>query len=318
MNHLRKYLGACVAIVAGVVILIVVMYSARFFSDKPAPSLPSEPEPVPMRLVLSLKTSDGIQTLSQGEPFTVQVTLADEWFLRATHSEEDQKKKGDGRTGAVTLGTGEWPWFDGLVIRFERIEKQMDGKERTVPVLEDLDWANQINVPRPGSHIENQLLHRPLVCVFSIGPHVSQSLAPGRYVLKAMWDGTKPEAQDMNIWHGRLEAEPMDVIITTARTYEEEGKLAFSRASYYMHQGNYDLALEEALKAEELNPSYGLWHCYDMAARAYQRKGDIKSAAKYYRKFVDAHKDTNPDRYPYILKVRHRLERLEKELDDSR
>jgi len=317
MNHLRKSVRACIAIVAGVVILIVIIYTIRLSKTPESISVPDQPDSVPLKLILHAKNSDGSQTYLQGEPLNIAVFLQDERFSGKMTSMEDSNDAGKWERKPVTVGTEQYPWFRGLTIHVQRIVNEVDGVMKKVPLLEDLDWATKMIIPRPGAHINNQPSYHSLTCVFAIDPDTSQSLTPGRYIFEANWDGAKPPARDMDIWHGTVKAQSVETVIVPVRTDEEAGRVAFACASHYINQGDIDSGLKQALRAEELCPSYKQWGCYDMAARAYQRKGDIKSAAKYYRKFVDAHKDTNPDRYPYILKVRHRLERLEKELDDS-
>ena len=282
-----------------------------------------EPSSAPLKLLLHVDyRDDASRTYYQGEPIAVQVALIDERFHLKGPRREWKEKRKEVESQLLTVGNKEWPWFKGIAIQVEKVKKtkvkkKADGGSSTVPVLQEPDWAKRIVRPRPGAHVKNQPGYHALIYVFSIDLHASESLAVGRYIVKAAWDSTKPPARDMDIWHARLEAKPIQIVIVPARTKEDKGKLAFCRASYYIRLKDFDAALREALKAEELFPSYQLSQCYVIAARAYQGKGDIRSAIRYYRKFLDAHKEANVQRWPYIKRLRQTVKLLEERLNKT-
>jgi len=291
--------------------LVAALTAAVTMSARDA--VPAE-EPTRSPLKLLLRSSNPDEQYYQGQPIGVEVYLIDERFHLKAPRGQGKEKKEDGQLQRVTVGTREWPWFKAVAIQVRKVEKEPNGRSGTVPVLEKLDWGQRMETPRPGGHVENQPGYHALVYVLCIEPQVSESLEPGRYILKATWDSAKPPARDMAIWHGRLQAAPVQITIVPARTKQDKGKLAYARAAYYMRHKNPDAALKEALKTEQLLPSHRLWQCYTIAARAYEAKGDIRSAIRYYRKFLEAHKGGNVGRWDYLRMVRRRVEELEAKL----
>jgi len=272
------------------------------------------PKPISLRMILHCSRSRREKPYYQGEPIDLSVAIQDERFFDKTVSVADINEIGN---KPVTMGAKGWPWFRGLTMKIDRVEKPAGGETKMVPVLEELDWSKHIISPLSGAGISNQPLQYSLRCSFRIDPNISESLVPGQYVVTAIWDSTEGPARDLNVWHGRLEAEPVEITIKRAEGNKELGMLAFSRACYYIREEDYDSALREALETEKLYPSSNSFSCYTTAAVAYHEKGDTRSEIKYYRKYLDAHKDSNPQRNPFIRRVRNRVENLERQLDDA-
>ena len=157
-----------------------------------------------------------------------------------------------------------------------------------------------------------------LIAVFELDLNTSQSLEPGQYIVKVVWDSTNTPADALRVWHGRLEAdEEVAMEIVAAETPQERGKLACTCALWYLGHKEYDKAIASAQQAEEMSPAYRGHECYHVAAIAYDAKGDLKSALHYYRKYAEAHKDANPQRWPYILEVRRTIKHLESQIKQS-
>ena len=272
---------------------------------------------VPLRLRLQVHGEMGKPLFYQGQPISIQVALVDQRFhlKPPAHEKEDQEKE---KVERFTVGTKEWPWFNGLALRIERIVKNTKGSTGREPVLEELDWKKQIILPRPGGYVGNEPGYDALIAVFELDLNTSQSLEPGQYIVKVVWDSTNTPADALRVWHGRLEAdEEVAMEIVAAKTPEERGKVAYTRAIVYMRHKDYENAITNALETERLFPSYQLYGCYKVAARAYDAKGDLKSALHYYRKYAEAHKDANPQRWPYILRLRERIKSLESQIKQS-
>jgi len=279
--------------------------------------LATEPRPeVPLRLTLHVKNEEGKPLFYQGQPISIQVALVDQrlHLKPPAHEKEDQENE---KVERFTVGTKEWPWFNGLTLRIERIIKNTKGSTGREPVLEKLDWKKRMVSPRPGGYVGNEPGYDALIAVFELDLNTSQSLEPGQYVIKAIWNSANPPADKLPVWHGKLEAEDATTTIAAAETLEDRGKVTFSRAAYHMRHKDYENAIANALETERLFPSYQLYGCYDVAARVYEAKGDLKSALHYYRKYAEAHKDANPQRWPYILQLRERIKSLESQLKQS-
>jgi len=271
-------------------------------------------KPSSLKMILHCSGSAQGKPYYQKEPIALSVGIQDERFFDKAVSVADINESGK---KPFTMGTSEWPWFRGLTMKIDRIEKPAGGETKMVPVLEELDWSKQITSPLSGAGISNQPVQYSLICSFLIDPNTSESLVSGQYVVTAVWDSTEGPARNLNVWHGRLEAEPVEITIKRAETKEELGMRAFSRACYYIREKDYDSALREALETEKVYAGCESFRCYTIAAMAYHEKGDIKSEIKYYRKYLDAHKDSNPQRNPYIRRVKNRVENLERQLDNA-
>lgn len=272
---------------------------------------------IPLKLTLHVKNEEGKTLFYQGQSISIQVALIDKrlHLKPAAYEKEDPGKEPFER---FTVGTKEWPWFNGLTPRIERIVKNTKGSTGREPVLEKPDWKKQIILPRPGGYVGNEPGYDALIAVFELDLNTSQSLEPGQYIVKAVWDSTNTPADALRVWHGHLEAdEEVTMEIVAAETPEERGKVAYTRAIIYMRHKDYENAITNALETERLFPSYQRYGCYKVAARAYEAKGDLKSALHYYRKYAEAHKDANPQRWPYILQLRERIKSLESQIKQS-
>jgi hypothetical protein len=270
---------------------------------------------VPLRVTLHVK-QDGESLFYQGQPISIQVGVIDERL----HLKRPAKGEGDEEEEEITpftVGTKDWPWFTGLSLQIERIVEAPEGETTREAVLENVDWKTRLVSPRPEGYVGNQPDYSALIAVFVLDPKTSQSLDPGQYVVKVTWKSTEPPADAMPIWHGQLEAEEGKITIAAAETPEEQGKLAYVCATYYMSNKDYEKAIAYALETERLFPSYQLYWCYNIAATAYDARGELGSALEYYRKFSNAHKDANPERFPYILQVREAIKRLESQLEQG-
>ncbi len=270
----------------------------------------------PLRLLLDVKSVGGNQTWCQGEPISLQVGLIDERFHLKEAGEQAEEGEGSSEVQHVIVGSENWPWFRGIAVQVQRVQKEANGELTTEPVLQQLNWQERIVSPDPAGYVSHETGPHALICVLSLEPQVSKSLAPGQYIVKATWDATNAPAGDTDTWRGKLESEPVEISILPATTEEDKGKLAFALAAYYIRHKDFDAALAEALKVEQLLPSYQLSECYAIAARAYEGKGEIRSAIQYYRKFLDAHKDANVERWHYITLIRNKVDVLEAQLEE--
>ena len=298
--------------VSKVLLAVLTAITAIVIAQVDNAALATEPEPT-LKLRLHVKNVGGSQTWYQGEPINIQVALRDERFhlKRATGQGEEGERSSEAQH--VKVGSENWPWFKGLVIQVQKVDKGADNGPTTEPVLRQLNWQERIIGPKPGGYVNNKPGRDALVCVLRLEPQASESLAPGQYIVKAAWDATNAPAGDASTWRGTLESEPVEISIVVATTDEEKGKRAFALAAYYIRNKDFDTALTEALKVEELFPSYQLSECYAIAARAYEGKGETRSAIQYYRKFLDANKDANVQR---ITVVRNRVKVLEAQLEE--
>jgi tetratricopeptide (TPR) repeat protein len=263
-----------------------------------------------IKLLLHIRNSEGGQTFYKGQPITIQVALQDVRFFDKANNEEIKEKLNKGELKAETFGTKEWPWFRGIKIQVQKIEKLSDGTSKATQVLEKIDWLKKLASPA-GAFVNNEPVYNSIVCVLTIEPEISQTLESGQYTFKAKWDSNEPNSPKDGIWQGRLETESVVITIASAQTNEEIGKLAFTKASYYLVKKNYDSALKEALIVEKVFPSYNLSQCYDIIARIYEEKGDVKWALEYYNKFLQANKDANEQRWDYIIIVKNKVRILE-------
>jgi hypothetical protein len=270
-----------------------------------------------LQLNLRAANLEGGQTFYQGQSIGVQVGILDKRFFGKTHVPEVQQRIEKGEVKVETLGTKDWPWYRGITIHVQRIEKIGDGKVKATPALEKLGWQQRLDSPAKGVSVTNQPLYSSLVCVFTIEPEISQTLTPGQYTIRAIWDSNQPSAPRKGIWKGKLETEPVEIAITAAQTDEDKGKLAYLNAGYYMRKKNYDAAIRQALTTEKVFPSYRDSMCYAIAAEAYQAKGDIKSALEYYKRFLRANSGANEQRWFYITQVKDRVRALEESLSKN-
>lgn len=270
-------------------------------------------------LELSLRIADpddGKPHVLEGQTIGIEVYLRDE-RLHLKSEEELAKEHGAKEVTPVPVGTKEWPWFRGLSLTVERLVVSPDGAVTRVPVLEKLQWSALITSPGQDGQVRAHAGKHALLCVFELDPATSQGLMPGRYVVRATWKSTVPPADKMAIWHGELKTQDAEITVSVPQSAEEKAKVAYSQGLYYMRRNEFDKAAEQAVKAYELFPSYKLSSCCDLAGRAYEAKGDLASALKYYRVFAEAHKDANPGRFPYILKIRQKIATLEKQTEGA-
>jgi hypothetical protein len=263
----------------------------------------------PLKLLLHANSGDGTPRFCTGEAISISLSLIDERFHLKRPTQE-----GDGPSERLTVGGEGWSWFKGLAIQILRQRDDEKGRSQPVPVLGDFDWAKHMAIPCPGSWVGTQPGEHALVSVFTLPPAITESLAPGRYILKGTWDSAGAPAPNKSIWRGRLVAEPLEITIRTARSERERAELAYGRGIYFLKHNSVDAALSEALKVEKILPGHRLSQCYVLAARAYEAKGDAPSALRYYRRFLDTHKNIDPDRWPYLVMVRHKVAALEAEL----
>lgn len=330
MKRIRNSFSAMIAVVVTLVSVIMAEPNVPLLAEPNVPLL-EELEPTPLKLLLHSKNYEGGQTYFQGQPIGIQVGLIDKRFHGKAHLKEDKKVKQ--KIQGLTVGSKKWPWFRGLSMRVLRIEDtnsispkiedanvnagriaDANSTPRTVPVLKNLNWPKRMTTPSPGAHVKNDVMYSALVSVFTLEPQISQSLRPGRYILQASWDSTKAPAAKIDIWRGRLEAKAIEITVIAVQTKADKGRLAFGKATYYIRKKDFDLALSQALRVEEFFPSYQLYRCYTIAGRAYQAKGDIRSAIKYYKKFLDVHKNANVNRWIYVRRIRERVAALEAQL----
>lgn len=257
------------------------------------------------------------KTLFQGQPINMQIILQDNRFLGKENMPKVQQKLEKGEIKPKTFGTRDWPWFRGITIQVQKIEKLSDDKIQAIPVLEKIEWLKKLDSPAAGGSVDNQPLYNAIRCSFAIESEISQTLASGQYIFKAKWDSNEPNAPKDGIWQGKLETKPVEITIAIAKTNKDKGKLAYIKAIQYMRKKNYDAAIQEALITEKMSPGYQNSTHYTIAARAYQAKKDLKSAVKYYKKFLQANEGASEQRWFYIRRVKERVKVLEEMLNQT-
>jgi tetratricopeptide (TPR) repeat protein len=271
-------------------------------------------EPATMKMNLRCSGSEKEKPCYKGAPLTLSVSIKDECYFDKRNSVVDINEVD---SKPFTMGTKDRPWFRCLNIKINRVETSAGDETKKVPVLEELDWFKYITWTTEAS-LRNQPVLDHLRCSLRIDPNISESLVSGQYVVTAVWDSKKESALDLKVWRGRLEADPVEITIKNAEGNKEQGMLAFARGAYHLRKKDYDSALRDALKVEKLYPSYGDFSCYTIAATAYDRKRDFKSAIEYYQKYLDAHKDSHPELMgPELAMIRGIIDGLQQLLDDA-
>lgn len=146
--------------------------------------------------------------------------------------------------GAPRLPGGMLGWFDHVQASILGIESGPDGQEQLVEWIPDQRLRNDLSaaVTARRTSIPPATGSMGSVVPLSLSPALSQSLPPGRYVLRCSFNST--QAEDEAAWHGVLG--PID---TRFEVVEPQGAqvqdVALRRASYHLNRGSPADALSD-------------------------------------------------------------------------
>jgi len=294
-----------------------------------APWATGVPGPVELRLAVLVKRSDGASEILRGEPMHVRVQLSN-----VTAQEDHQryrewaKRQRDlhivsGRPGranvrvftarestVVRLPARDNGWAGAVELTIERSQPAATGAAPPEP-WRNWKWTQQLKPDRRTLESTAQLDTRTLSATWSLGPEKTQSLAPGKYTLRARYDTSglaeAPVVAGPVVGVGTFE------IVDTPRDKEEGARLSLAQAWWNLKAGDPDKAIANARKAISFDPGHDQFMAYDCLGLAYERKGMAPEAIAAYEDFLKHNPHTH--RWIYPERVRQRLFILKQNLE---
>jgi hypothetical protein len=239
----------------------------------------SSPAPAPA-LALHVRLPHSI--VYEGNPLPLHIRLMSPLGRREAHLAARAREEGKAVSRPLHHYLDGIPvdWPDRLMLTLVRV--QPDGRRETV--VAPGAWRQWRATPQDAA---STILRIGDPFVEWRVPIEAVQLAPGRYVLKAQWDGTDAVDAAWLDADGLLRAPEVALQVRAAGSATERAKHAQRRAQEDFQAGRYRQAREQGQEALRLDPEGVLdperIETYLTIARAALAVGDADSAAEAYR-----------------------------------
>lgn len=202
----------------------------------------------------------------------------------------------------VLIGTNESPWYENVVVSVYRIKETPSEAATSAPAdtpanpdHED-DGTKIVKEKVLLKDVKAELCDRQPVIkelgmnkmarsFWAIDPVVTAKWPPGKYVIQAVYDTSKKQYSDPDIFKGTLQSNEVIIIVNEPEGDEAKAEIFVLQAGYNIRQKKYDLAVKLLNQALQLDPAKKGIHC--SLGRAYELKGDTEAAIKEYQAYVD-------------------------------
>ena len=191
----------------------------------------------------------------------------------------------------VPIGTPEIPWYRHVSIQLYRIEKApategAQGPQAPADRPFKKVWLPDVRVGLSGSQPRKHELrvNEAARSSWCIDPVTTGKLRPGRYVIQANFDTIEKEEADRHIFHVRRQSHEIVIVVNEPQGSHAKADVLSAQAKYLMIHRQYDDEIKLLKQVLELDPARKGIHC--RLGRAYELKGNIDTAIKEYRTYV--------------------------------
>ena len=237
----------------------------------------------------------------QGEPI----------FIHAGIRRTDVDTNDIPRQEALQIGTEKLPWYQNVSFYVYKVEevplpKAVPPSPTTTPSTPERAKQGLAadKQPAPPPTIKKTLLKNVAVKLvrlpskkhklkvneaarssWAIDPISTSALLPGKYVIVATFDTTQRKESHPQIFHGKYQSKKVTIVINRPKTDQAKAEILVAQATYSGRHQKYDDQIKLLTQASKLNPARGDIHC--ALGRAYELEGDIKTAIREYRAYVE-------------------------------
>jgi len=301
----------CVSMIA--VLLVVV---AAGCGGKPAPT----PPPPVSELRLGLRCENGFagpEVFLRGQPLCVTVSIVDNRFhMKSRAAIEKRELSGE---KPVRIDAGQGLWYRGLELFMSKRQGPALSEKDEVMILPPSAWPGFISAKelKRQEKTKGRLIRDDVLMVtYRVPADVTNGLVEGRYIIRAMWHGQA--TADGQSQDERLGAPRVELSLTSPASSQDRAAVALSNAAYYgVDQEDWRKSLLWALRTEKERPELGSWQCYWLAGTACESLGRVRSAIRYYRKYVEVNWRADQKDMP-IIAIKNKIRSLEDGLRNDR
>lgn len=237
----------------------------------------------------------------QGEPI----------FIHAGIRRTDVETNDIPRQETLRIGTEKLPWYKNISFYVYKLEevplpKAVPPSPTTTPSTPERakQGLTADKQPAPPPTIKKTLLKNVAVKLvrlpskkhklkvnkaarssWAIDPNSTSNLSCGKYVIEATFDTTQRKELHPHIFHGKYRSNGVIVVINKPEGDHVKAEVLVAQATYSGRHQKYDDQIKLLRQAWKLNPARGDIHCG--LGRAYELKGDIKTAIREYRAYVE-------------------------------